>query len=59
MAFIFPAFFAKCRNGSILYDKETAALRTGGLLLFVFLTRSMGHVDKKDTRYKRGHKTSE
>ena len=39
--------------------KETAALRTGGLLLFVFLTRSMGHVDKKDTRYKRGHKTSE
>ena len=36
--------------------KETAALRTGGLLLFVFLTRSMGHVDKKDTRYKRGTK---
>ena len=41
MAFIFPASFAKCRNGSILYDKETAALRTGGLLYFVFGTRGM------------------
>lgn len=39
--------------------KETAALRYGGLLFFVFWTRSMGYVDKKDTRYKRGHKISE
>ena len=41
MAFIFPSSFEKCRNGSILYDKETAALRTGGLLFFVFWTRGM------------------
>ena len=39
--------------------KEAAALRYGGLLFFVFGTRGMESVDEKDTRYKRGHKTSE